>query len=77
HSQSIDSVKTHDDFAAALESSEFKGDRCDLILYALIKDLVTEKEAKDCIVKLIKAGTVREDTTFTKRAITYLAFKDI
>ncbi len=77
HSSSIDSVRNYEDYIDALNSSEFKGERCDLILVAMMKGLIEEQEARSTIVKLIDAGTIKADKTFTKRAVTYLAFKDM
>ena len=77
HSSTIGSVRTYEDYVNALNSLDFKGERCDLILIAMMKGLIEEQEARSTIVKLIDAGTIKVDKTFTKRAVTYFAFMDI
>ena len=42
-----------------------------------MKSLIEENEARRTIAGLIGDGKIKVDKTSTKRAITYLAFKDI
>lgn len=78
HTKMIDSVSDVNSFQHIMDSEKIVGKREDLILLAYMKDLINESEATRYIKEILeKEGKTKLNETTMRRAITYLAFKNL